>query len=225
MPTKHDTGLRFTDILFGFAIKELFVRLQNWSVEPWYIRWQLLAGTTLVLGSWIGFRRSLNRSSYELKFFNLPLIRFVLDQAMLVIYFRVAILTPNEAHAKTNPSSLTRSTTTALLVVFLLYLAWDVLGVVMNVLHKYPEINDKGEKTNNRARVDWWGLGITAVFAALFLVLNLVAQGEPIKGTQADTIFMIAIGLLLLYRFFKEIRTSFASNVGASVQAPAPGTV
>src|SRR5438132_902411 len=92
--SKVDTGLRFTDILFGFVIRELFLRLQNWATLPWFVRWQLIAGTALVLGSWIGFRRSLNRSSYELKFFNLPLLRFVLDQLMVILYFRVAVLAP-----------------------------------------------------------------------------------------------------------------------------------
>ena len=29
--SKVDTGLRFTDILFGFVIREIFLRLQNWS--------------------------------------------------------------------------------------------------------------------------------------------------------------------------------------------------
>ena len=62
--SKADTGIRFTDILFGFVIKELFVRLQNWSQLDWFVRWQLIAGTALVLGSWIGFRRSLNRTGH-----------------------------------------------------------------------------------------------------------------------------------------------------------------
>src|SRR5688500_15778712 len=89
-PTKRDTGLRFTDILFGFVIRELFIRLQDWGELAWFVRWQLIAATALVLGSWIGFRRSLNRSDYELKFFNLPLLRFVLDQLMVILYFRIA---------------------------------------------------------------------------------------------------------------------------------------
>ena len=75
-----DTSLRYTDILFGFVIRELFLRLQNWPDLTAAVRWHLIVGTTLVLGSWIGYRRSLNRSSYEVKFFNLPLARFIVDQ-------------------------------------------------------------------------------------------------------------------------------------------------
>jgi hypothetical protein len=61
--SKIETGLRFTDILFGFVISQLFVRIEEWEHIPTYIRWQLVVGTVLVLGSWIGFRRSLNRLS------------------------------------------------------------------------------------------------------------------------------------------------------------------
>ena len=44
-----------------------------------------------MLGSWIGFRRSLNRTTYEVKFFNLPLFRFLMDQLMVILYFRIAV--------------------------------------------------------------------------------------------------------------------------------------
>src|SRR5947207_7928440 len=70
-----DTSLRYTDILFGFVIREIFLRLQYWhnlNLDAWLY---LLVCLALVLGSWIGYRRSLNRSSYEVKFFNLPLFR------------------------------------------------------------------------------------------------------------------------------------------------------
>ena len=54
-----DTSLRYTDILFGFVIRELFLRLQNWPNLTAAVQWHLIVGTTLVLGSWIGYRRSL----------------------------------------------------------------------------------------------------------------------------------------------------------------------
>lgn len=67
-----DTSLRFTDILFGFVIREIFLRLQYWENLPRHVLMHLGVCLALVLGSWIGYRRSLNRSSYEVKFFNLP---------------------------------------------------------------------------------------------------------------------------------------------------------
>jgi hypothetical protein len=82
---RRDTGLRFTDILFGFVIREIFVRLQEWSELDAIVKWQLVASSMLVLGSWIGFRRSLNRSDYQPKFVNLPFLRFVIDQLMIIL--------------------------------------------------------------------------------------------------------------------------------------------
>ena len=33
-----DTGLRFTDVLFGFVIRDLFLRLEDWSqAHSWSI--------------------------------------------------------------------------------------------------------------------------------------------------------------------------------------------
>jgi hypothetical protein len=57
-----DNGLKFTDILFGFVIREVFLRLANWKALEWYVRWQLILTSAVVLGSWIGFRRSRNRA-------------------------------------------------------------------------------------------------------------------------------------------------------------------
>src|SRR5579883_735101 len=87
---EFDTGLRYTDILFGFVIRELFIRLQHVAQLDAQAQLQLVLGAILVLGSWIGYRQSLYRSKYQLRFFNLPLLRFVVDQAMLVLYFRIA---------------------------------------------------------------------------------------------------------------------------------------
>src|ERR1700722_10238927 len=90
---RFDTSLVYTDILFGFVIWELFRRLQNGTLLDPAVLLQPIVGTTLVLGSWIGFRRSLYRPIYQVKFFNLPLFRFIADQLMLILYFRVAVLT------------------------------------------------------------------------------------------------------------------------------------
>ena len=55
-PSKADTSLRYTDILFGFVIRELFFGLQNWPDIPNIIRIHLIVGTILVVGSWITVR-------------------------------------------------------------------------------------------------------------------------------------------------------------------------
>jgi hypothetical protein len=126
-----DTSLRYTDILFGFVIRELFLRLQNWPELDAAVQLHLIVGTTLVLGSWIGYRRSLNRSSYEVKFFNLPLVRFIVDQWMLVLYFRIAVLTKVDGSALPAASVLAIDTVRLVMYVFILYVLWDFLGIRM----------------------------------------------------------------------------------------------
>jgi len=209
-----DTGLRFTDILFGFVIRELFLRLQNWATLPGFVRWQLVAGTALVLGSWIGFRRSLNRSSYELKFFNLPLLRFVLDQLMVILYFRIAVLTPTDPHPKIDPGSLAHNTVKTLLFIFVLYALWDLGGIVMAAVKKkdgnpkYGEITNK-EASDIPARLDWAALLITGLILITLALVFLFTHDHRLGAGGANGLFIAATAVLLLYRFLKEVRSSW----------------
>src|SRR5207247_10481826 len=124
-----DTRLLYTDILVVFVLRALFLRLQNWSHQNGATRWHLGVAAALVLGSWIGYRRSLNRTSYEVKFFNLPLFRFLMDQLMVILYFRTAVLTDIEGKSLLTAAELATTTIELLLMIFLLYVVWDLLGI------------------------------------------------------------------------------------------------
>jgi hypothetical protein len=210
-----DTGLQFTDILFGFVIFQLFQRMQRFGALPWFGRWQLIVATTLVLGSWIGFRLSVTRSRYRLKFFNLPLFRFVLDQAMVILYFHVAALYPNSSTAKVAPSSLVHSTILTLLIIFGLYWAWDILAVWMAYVReeskwKYPKIvNDT--KSTDMTPPRWIRMWITALFLGLFALLYLSTHDRQFGSGGADAVFGVTFGLLLGYRLVKEVQTSWSA--------------
>jgi hypothetical protein len=204
-----DTSLRYTDILFGFVIKELFVRLQNWSHLPGVVQWHLLVGTTLVLGSWIGYRRSLNRLAYEVKFFNLPFFRFLVDQLMLVLYFRIAVLTSADGVNPPN-SDLASQTLTLVIWVFALYVVWDSLGIwtahstkigaTGGFEPRYPVVAD-GKMTANRQKSDWHGFWITLIVLLLLVLCSLVIR-ESLS-------FILLVPLLVIYRLAKEVRTSW----------------
>jgi len=214
---KLDTSLRYTDILFGFVIKELFVRLQNWAEIGPAVRWQLSVATVLVLCSWIGFRRSTNRTVYEVKFFNLPLMKFVADQLMLILYFRIAVLTGTDGTTTFDSSALSRHTVWLLTVVFGLYVIWDAFGIWMcysrrrvgaENLPRYPAIDN--DSTTNKPiltgrfqRADWWGFWISVAGAVAFLLVAAFSCGLTWRVQV-----MIAVLVLVGYRFSKEIRTS-----------------
>lgn len=215
---KVDTSIRFTDILFGFVIKEIFVRLSNWELLPLYVQCHLLATSALVLGSWVGYRRSLNRSAYEVKFVNLPLVRFVIDQLMLVMYFRLAVITsstvvssPSDARITLAAADVTTRTLFDVLVVFMLYVMWDGINICMagsknGAGYRYPKIVGKVPVDPSGKNVqDWTGFLISLAFfaalGAMFCCANL--------ASHPSVVMLFVTALLILYRVSKEIRTSY----------------
>lgn len=217
--SKKDTGLRFTDVLFGFVIREIFVRLQQWNTLDWAIRCQLIVAGLLVLGSWIGFRRSVNRTDYEVKFVNLPLLRFVLDQAMIVLYFRLSSLSGPSDKPPAHPSAvhLARGTAWNLLVIFGLYLLWDLLGLWMVFAKdrtktpapiKYDKVVGDLRQFGVKQDRNVAGLVISLVFGLAFVALHYFADHAH---TRSDGLvaLVIAAALLFVYRFAKEVRSSW----------------
>jgi hypothetical protein len=204
------TGLQFTDILFGFVISQIFLRLQNWAVLSHFSRWQLICSAALVLGSWIGFRRSLNRSEYELKFFNMPLFRFLLDQIMLIFYFRVATLTPRDPDKSVNVPAVTHDTIKALLFVFALYLLWDIVGQIMAwTTAKYD------------SKRDLIAPAITIVsLAGVGVLLHVVDSATTF---DANLLMALSTGLLIGYRWLKDIRTTLRGAGTPHAPSHCPG--
>jgi len=197
---KADTSLRFTDVLFGFVIKELFTRLSDWSMLTATARAHLIAGSVLVLGSYIGFRKSLNRDTYKLSFFNLPLWRFILDQAMVVLYFRFATVTeyPMPPAAAGADLALVRVDSSLLAWVFALYVAWDGLSWWM-ASTKYP-VKDRGVvKPYRPGRLLISLAGFIAFLAMRCWAMNAEGAAPATVGME-----VAAIGVLLVYRVLKD---------------------
>lgn len=203
---KLDTSLRYTDILFGFVIKELFTRLQSWTQLDRAVKLHLIVGTTLVLGSWIGYRRSLHRSGYQVKFFNLPLFRFFVDQMMLILYFRIAVLTEVGGKGSPGAGDLARSTTRFIMYVFVLYLVWDLLGLWMSKAKTTGTDGKKKDSLYPDQPVSVPGILVTAVVMTLFVALWLLSD-----CVAPNVLFLTTAAFLLLYRWAKETRTSWQS--------------
>jgi hypothetical protein len=218
--------LRYTDILFGFVLRELFIRLQNYWHADRATQLHLLVGITLILGSWIGFRRSLHRSSYQLKFFNLPLIQFLVDQLMFLPYFRIAVLTPAPdattglAPLSKPPSYLAPETVKLVFWIFVLYAVWDGLGVWMAVATKtvnasttprYPKLKLEKDAvvvmTAEKQSINWSGISITVVSLLVVGMLWFFAD-----CLNPSLLLLTTAALLVAYRWCKEIRTSYQSS-------------
>jgi hypothetical protein len=201
---QSDTGLRYTDILFGFVIRELFSRFQNLAQVDRRVLWHLVVGTTLVLGSWIGYRRSLHRSRYQVKFFNLPLFQFIVDQMMLILYFRIAVQTDLRGNLAPGVTDLARSTTKLVIDVFVLYLAWDLLGMWIARAKIRGDDGIQKLRYPEAAAPNWIGLSITLGGLLVLGVLWLVAG-----YFDSTLLFPETTAVLLMYRWAKEIRTSW----------------
>ena len=218
--SQRDTSLRYTDILFGFVIKELFVRIQYWmQPQHWNtaVGLQLFVGTVLVLGSWIGYRRSLNRSAWEVKFFNLPLFRFILDQMMLILYFRIAVLAPDQGkELAMTADQLANGTIMLVVFIFCLYVCWDLLGIWMAVakcdgMYRYRMVGDDNKPTNDQQDRDWNGFYISLVCLALAAFLWSTC-GNP------NCLLLGIAAMLLVYRWAKETKTGLKRT--AEAQCP-----
>ena len=121
-------------------------------------QWQLIVAAVLVLGSWIGFRRSIHRSQYEVKFFNLPFLMFIADQLMIILYFRIATLTDIRGKGAADPwgpgDAHTGATRGGLHPLRDLGLSWG--GAWRTLVRacgpadrpKYPEIDDDKKMTD-----------------------------------------------------------------------------
>lgn len=227
-----DTSLRYTDILFGFVISQIFVRLQYWQNLDRHISLHLGVCLALVLGSWIGYRRSLNRSSYEVKFFNLPFFRFLLDQGMLILYFQIAGSTPvdlgkpltNPAEtllAPPDPHVLVYGTVRLLALIFLLYGIWDLFGKWMVVSrvsgqHWIWSIRRRG-KSDSRATEQYRYPDVKDNVSNNKIVDNTKGQDLDFGGFAITTVcFALFLGLWIL---MKEALVTYLTPIPTFVVA------
>jgi hypothetical protein len=137
---------------------------------------------------------------------------------MLILYFRIAVLTPVPGAATTLISgpeaahNLARHTNELVFYVFSLYVLWDALGMWMakakikahdgSTKSRYPliensKMTDKPQVINKPGI--WITLGCWLLFGGLWL---FAASFNPLH------LFVATAVLLLMYRWLKEMRTS-----------------
>ncbi len=199
---KKDTGLRFTDVLFGFVFKEIFFRLADWnSIDgdgaP-IVKAHLVLAAVVTMSSYVGFRKSLSRADYKLKFFNLPMIRFVVDQMMVVLYFVLATRTPDDPELLSGEyaGNWPRDSIGIVLAIMVLYVAWDALSALM-ASAGYVEVGFK-----------WSGLAISVFFTGAVTLMLVVASGDD----RGRAMLLVTAGIMILYRVAKDQRARLGGD-------------
>jgi hypothetical protein len=156
----------------------------------------------------------------------------VLDQLMVILYFRVAVLTPTDVKKPVDAALAADKTLKTILFVFALYALWDLGGIRMAAVkdsdgYKYPRIEDE-EKTAHASRQDWRAFVITSTFLAIFAALVLVSDHVDVGKRGAGAFFVLATFFLIGYRFAKEIKASWwpstprAASSGTVAGPPTP---
>jgi len=202
------TSLTFTDVIFGLVFTEIFTRAAALHALSTAVDVHLALSLAVAAGSYIGYRGSLKRGMYRLAFFNLPLLRFVLDLFMIFLYYVLAV-TPDETK---NPAALVHARTDSLVVllIFAAYLAWDLISKMMS--HNGYQIGFDAKRTV----VTLVGL---AVAGAIFGIAWTATS--PLNQHLAIVVDSLLIALVILYRWAKDCVPSAAPP--ASDQ-PAAGT-
>jgi hypothetical protein len=206
---KSLTSLTFTDVIFGLVFTEIFTRAAALHVLSTAVVVHLALSLTVAVGSYIGYRGSLKRGTFRLAFFNLPLLRFMLDLFMIFLYYVLAV-TPDETK---NPAALVDARTDSLVVllIFAAYLAWDLVSWVMS--KRGYEIRFQG----NRTAVTLLGfLATGAVFGVTWTANSSLSQ------RQAIVVDSLLIAIVILYRWAKDCIQPGGASLGQVEPAVAP---
>lgn len=188
---EQSVGMSFVAVLFALVVAKVLEPFASFPDLSGPQVSHLLVAGVLTLTSWIGYHNSLNRPRYFIRFPNLPLLQFLLDIAMVVVYWLVA----STAEVRSgNPSS--RPEATLVLIAFFLYIAWDGVGYLIRRDERYQRRVLVMDSPRRRA-VTWWAAGVAVLFVALAWSV----------GESARTAYLVDFGLVLLlvgFRLAKE---------------------
>jgi hypothetical protein len=121
-------GITFIDVLFALVIGQLLQPFATTRHVPLAGTAHLLVGGVVTIASWIGYHNSLSRPHYVIRFVNLPLAQFLIDIALVVVYWLLAITAEGANPAIPRPTSAVPEAR-YVAVAFLLYGAWDLVAL------------------------------------------------------------------------------------------------
>jgi hypothetical protein len=208
---KRLVGISFVDVLFALVIARVLEPFSNFSQLAAVGVAQLVLAGVLTLVSWIGYHNSWNRPRYFIRFPNLPLVQFVIDVWLVVMYWLSAVYAEDsvpgvcegrvpgvcrQASALPEASFVT--------ICFLLYMAWDWVGLLIRKDPQY-ELRTQDKDVPGRRKVTGW------CFFFCFLILAYAFLASPSSTMQVIVLDGLLLAVVVGFRFWKE----YVTPVGA----------
>jgi hypothetical protein len=193
-PDESDTRLTFNDVIFGLVIAQIFLEAIRLGSPGAKAVWAHLALAFVVtIGSYIGYRKSLKRTRNGLSFFNLPLIQFGLDLAMIFLYYKLAVH-PNLVTLKDVGAASISGKYDAKVVttIFALYAAWDLVSLFM----KWRGYDD--------VRFSWSRASVTWLCLGLSVGVYIGATRFSVQSFPVFWVDLALLGVCVLYRWLKD---------------------
>lgn len=215
---EEKVGITFVDVLFALVVGEILSPLRRWWTIP-SLGWTHLAvALVLTLGSWIGYHMSANRPRYSIRLVNWPFAQFVLDIAMVITYWIVAVTVPVPQYLPflgdaPPPAATALPEAILVFIAFVLYVMWDRVGHIMQNAPAFPSVVEKPYDPARRKTTVIFAL-VSAGIAVLAGVVDH-CWGDP--WSWVLTIDILLIADLVLYRTAKELVRAWIIN-----RRPAP---
>jgi hypothetical protein len=198
-------GITFVDLLFALVVGKVLDPLANYKAIPITGKLQLLVAGVLTITSWIGYHNSLSRPKYLIRFPNLPLVQFLIDIALVIVYWLTAVTAEGTVPGVSRPNSAVPEAG-LIAVAFVLYFAWDSVALRMRRAPAYEKLERAGDVPARRAVTAFCMLvaGLTLLAALLIQEHWDPSLNDETAKTWIIIIDIWLIVLLAAYRFFKE---------------------
>jgi hypothetical protein len=192
----RNTGVTFVDVLFALVVGKILDTSVKGALPPAAIG-HLLVGAVLTIASWVGYHNSVNRVQYFLRFWNLPIVMFLIDILLVYIYWLVPVTTVHYEVAGHTPQPEALRLTALVTLAAFLYVAWDFIALRMRKSAKYAKRPDEQDIPARR-------YVSILLFCLTAAVLIVVCWKHPHTNTPVIAVDVILIALLLGYRTLKE---------------------
>ncbi len=190
-------GTVFIDVLFGVVVAKA-LDLSSTGQRTIAEQLNLLLAIVVTVSAWIGYHNSRNRARYTISFFNLPLFQFIIEIALVYVYWllvvsstRISRGTPSVADAPV--------LTEAILVTcyFALSSCWDLTAWAMRRTSKYSAMRIEDDRPRRRL--------VTRVFLLIFMTLSVIIGVAQPVGSVSTLLTVVMIIMVVMHRWVQNV--------------------